>query len=230
MSGTGPFSGTHSSGSKNLKRNLVNPEAILKNKLMENKIFSKTNLSWREKNGVIYLSVTSRGMSGREWITHLLSLKYCVTGYTEGLLLSNDFKPTNNFVYEVAVLKGNLFAFQERITDKIRTEALKRGYDIPNPEVACLIREKFSDADLERMGLFWIAVMHQPINGFDGIPSLIGVYRIAGGNWLGASSGDSDYGWGHVSGFAFQKSCSLPRFEIGPRKELGPGGAQSIAG
>src|SRR3989338_4837086 len=83
------------------------------------------------------------------------------------------FSVTSDGTTEVAVLKGMLFEDNDRITKKIRAEADKRKLSKPNAELACLIREKFTDKEIEAMGLWYIVAMHEPINDSDGDPFLL---------------------------------------------------------
>jgi len=159
--------------------------------------------AWREQGGVIYFSVTSDGTTGEEWIKRLEGKGFRVGGYAEDMLRSKDFKPTNGVTTEIAVLKGILFADSERLTKNIRTEADKRKFEKPNAEVACLIREKFTDEEIEAMGLIWIVTMHEPIKDSDGFPNLLGAYRNDGGRWLRGSWAIPDGRWDRESGFAF---------------------------
>jgi len=158
---------------------------------------------WREKDGVIYLSVTSYGTTGPQWISRLESKDFRVSDYAKQLLRSDDFKPTNGVTTEVAVLKGELFNDNDRITKKIRAEANKRKLEKPNAEVACLIREKFTDEELEAMGLWYIVAMHEPIEDSGGSPYLLCAYRSGGGRWLDAYYDWSGRRWDRDSGFAF---------------------------
>jgi hypothetical protein len=161
---------------------------------------------WHEKDGIIYFSVTSDGTTGEEWITRLESKGFRVSNYAKSILLSKEFKPTSGVTTEIAVLKGLLFEDGNRITRKIRSFAIRRKLKTPNTEVACLIREAFSDKELEAMGLIWIAVMHKPIKDSDGDPGLLGVSRYGDGSWLLTSYGNPDGGWNGDDGFAFALS------------------------
>ncbi|MBI4993432.1 hypothetical protein HZC33_00525 [Candidatus Wolfebacteria bacterium] len=162
--------------------------------------------SWREKDGVIYFSVTSDGTTGEDWIKRLEGNGFRVRDYAKQVLRSPDFKPTNGETTEVAVLKGMLFEDNDRITKKIRAEADKRKLSKPNAELACLIRLKFTDKEIEAMGLWWIVAMHEPINDSDGDPRLLGASRYGDGRWLGACSGRPGLGWRRGVGFAFAVS------------------------
>jgi hypothetical protein len=158
---------------------------------------------WIEKDSVIRFSVTSDGTTGEEWIARLESKGFRVGDYAKSVLRSKDFKPTNGIIYEIAVLKGELFSDSDRITKTIRKEAKNRKLSTPNAEVACLIREKFSDKELEAMGLYWIVAMHEPIKDSDGDPELLDASRSGNGSWLSTSYGLPDLEWFRGNGFAF---------------------------
>ena len=159
--------------------------------------------SWREADGVIYFSVISDGTTGEGWITRIEKNSSRVSDYAKSLLLSKDFQPTTGITTEIAVLKGLLFQDSERTTQNIRTEADKRRLSKPNAEVACLIREKFSDKELEAMGLYWIVVMHEPIKDSDGAPSLLRSVRDGDGQWLYAYDDGPGNWFNRELGFAF---------------------------
>lgn len=167
---------------------------------------SEPEHSWREQDGVIYFSVTSDGATGEDWIKRLEGNGFRIGDYAKQVLRSPDFKPTNGVTTEVAVLKGMLFEDNDRITKKIRAEADKRKLSKPNAELACLIREKFTDKEIEAMGLWWIVAMHEPINDSGGGPGLLGAGRGDGGRWLLAYYDGPGDGWRRDRGFAFAVS------------------------
>ncbi len=162
--------------------------------------------SWREQDGVIYFSVTSDGTTGEDWITRLESKGRRIGNLANQVLHSPDFKPTSGVTTEVAVLKGMLFSDDDRITKKIRAKADKCKLTKPNAEVACLICEKFTDEELEAMGLSWIVVMHEPIEDSDGVPILLVADRHDDGRWLSACYAYPGGRWGRGFGFAFAVS------------------------
>jgi len=161
---------------------------------------------WGEENGVIFFSVTSDGTTGEEWVKRLESKGFHIGSYAKSVLRSADFKPTSGVTTEVAVVKGVLFKDDDRITKIIRAEADKRKLEKPNAEVACLIREKFSDEEIKAMGLGWMVIMHDPINNSAGDPDLLGAGRDGDGRWLDAYFGEPGYRWGRGHGFAFAVS------------------------
>ena len=161
---------------------------------------------YREENGVIYFKVTSDGTTGQEWIERLEKQGFKLSKYAKDLLLSKEFKSTTGIEYTIAVLKGNLFTDSNRITKKIRSEAAKRKLSTPNPEIACLIRELFSDEEIKAMGLAWIVIFHKPIKDSDGDLSLLGTDRGDDDSWLDTDYDNSDFSWIDNYGFAFEVS------------------------
>lgn len=172
---------------------------------------SEPTRNWREQDGVIYLSVTSDGTTGPEWIKRLEKKGFRLSDYAKSMLRSPDFNPTKGVTTEIAILKGMLFEDNDHITHKIRTFAAERKLSAPNAEVACLIRENFLDEDIEAMGLIWNVTMHEPIKDSDGGLRLLGAHRSGDGRWLSAFYGKPDHGWGCEGGFAFVVS------QVGPQ-------------
>lgn len=166
----------------------------------------KSEQQWREEDGVIYFSVTSDGTTGEDWIKRLSRNSFWIGDFAKQVLRSPDFRPTSGVTTEVAVLKGMLFEDNDRITKKICVEADKRKLSKPNVELVCLIREKFTDEEIEAMGLWRIVVMHEPINDSRGSLALLCADRYNLGRWLDAYYGMPGSEWGRDSGFAFAVS------------------------
>lgn len=167
---------------------------------------SERDHNWREENGVIYFKVTSDGTTGEQWIARLANKGYRVGDYAKSLLRSPKFKPTSGVTTEIAVLKGSIFTDEKRITKNIRAEAAKRKLSTPSAEVACLIREMFTDEEIKAMGLSWIVTMHNPIKDSDGDSTLLGTGRNGGDGWLSTYCGSSGGRWDVGYGFAFAVS------------------------
>ena len=186
---------------------LAGPEGT--NWLMEFKKFLRkescwTKPTWMEKDGVIHLSVTSYGTTGSQWITRLEKKDFRLSKWAKDVLNSPNFKSTTGITYNCVVLKGEFFSDEDRITSKIRAEADKRKFAKPNAEVACLIRENFSDEDIEAMGLIWLVTMHEPINDSGGAQNLLCAHRYGVvGRRLSAFYGYPSGRWRRVDGFVF---------------------------
>lgn len=163
---------------------------------------------WREQNGIIYFWVKSNGMTGEQWITYLEAKGVNLSVYAKVVLRSSKFKPTNGTTTRIAVLRGMLFSQKSRIPKKIRSFADGLNFTEPNAEVACLIRDMFSDQELEDMDLLRVVVFHKPINDSVG-PGLLGACRSVDGPWLGTSYNLPRYWWDRRNGFAFVESNQL---------------------
>jgi hypothetical protein len=165
---------------------------------------SETTRCWREVDGVIYLTVTlDKPTAGDKWISRTETKGNRVGDYAKSVLRSKKFKPSVAGTYEIVILKGSLFEDNDRITQNIRAKADEMKLVKPNADIACLIREQFTDKEIESMGLWWIVAMHEPIEDSDGYPSLLAAVRNGGGRWLGACSGYPGDRWRRESGFAF---------------------------
>ena len=174
-------------------------------------VISKMVRIWREENGVVYFNepFVSDGTTGQAWVDRLIKKGRRVSDNAKKRLLLPDFKPTNGVITKIAVLKGELFSDEDRITKNIRTKAHagsftngKKLFD-PNPEIACMIRERCSDEEIEAMGLWGIIGMHKPIKDSDGGLDLLGAFRGGDGSWLYTYYGKPDYRWNRDHGFAF---------------------------
>ncbi len=171
---------------------------------------SNTALSqgWREHEGVVYFSVTSDGTTGTEWIARLEKKGLLVGDYAKQVLLSSDFKPTTGLTIEVGVLKGILFKKRQCLIENISKVAFDRNFKIPHAEIACLIREKFTDDDMQAMGFVWIVTMHEPIKDSVDDWSLLISGRLNEGDWLSTCFEDINQNIPFDGGFAFVVSCT----------------------
>jgi len=165
--------------------------------------FTKPVSPWIEKDGLILFEVTSDGKTGEEWINHFDAKGIKIGDYAKGIIRSSAFKPTNGVVYKVAVMKGELFSDDDRISDKIRKEADKRKLKTPPVELVCLIRDKFSDEEIKKMGFLWIIVFHKPIKDSGGDPILLGAFANDSKPWLNAYHDSPGFRWDRKDGFAF---------------------------
>jgi len=154
---------------------------------------------------VITFSVTSDGTTGKEWIARLEANGFHISDSAKNILRSESFKPTSG-TYEVVILKEEFFSDDRMTTIKIREEAKNRKLSTPNPEIACLIREKFSDDELNDIGIFCVITMHEPIKDSWGDYRLLDAYYGDDCSWLSANY--SDNVWDCSDGFAFVSQVS----------------------
>jgi len=111
---------------------------------------------WFRHDNIISFFVKSDGTTGQEWIRKLEDKGYPLTDNCKEFLLSEKFKPTNDFVYQIAVLSGGPKNFDDLYYGNFSSQATFKGLDIPSLEVSCLIRDKFSHAEMREMGLVFM--------------------------------------------------------------------------
>ena len=157
---------------------------------------------WCEKDGVIYFSVTSNGKSGEEWIVHFKQKGCPLSKGAKRVLCSPDFKSTNSVTTKVAVLKGELFSNDDRITRKIRANAVERKLVTPSIELGCLVRDMFTDDEIRAMGINWLVTFHEPVV-FDGPPHVLAASAFLGDERLDTSWADPDDRLDRDRGFVF---------------------------
>jgi hypothetical protein len=155
---------------------------------------------WREENGVRYFSVTSNGRSGQDWIDYLQELCRPAGSHAGKTLLSPDFFDSSwadRITTELAVVLGFRFTHEERVTSSLIAFGVDQGWHRPAPDVACLIRDKFTDKQLAAMGvgkaLNVLCKPLVPIPGED--PVILSVNRTSTGGMLGAPCGKDDGTW-----------------------------------
>lgn len=130
-----------------------------------------------EINGMTYVKVVSHGWWGKKWIDYFESKDIHLSEYAKGVLRSPNFKYTENTIYTLAICRGMSFTDKGHITRKIRTDAEKRGWLTPYPEIVCLLRCLFSDAELTKLGLWWISNMREQIRDSGSHLVVINLYK-----------------------------------------------------
>lgn len=140
---------------------------------------------WRVSEGIVYFSLTSNGMKGRNWM-HRLSKKGIRTyDAAEFILNSPKFIPTRGVTYEIAILRGSMNPSKHGDYKGLQTQAELRGFKKGRPEIACLIWDKFIGEEIKAMGLSRITIM-QDLPAKDDLGRL----RLITLDWSPASGGE----------------------------------------
>ena len=159
---------------------------------------------WREEKGVIeFTLLPTEGTTGPQWEKWYDDNSYNLSSDARKVLNSEEFKPTSGVINHVAVLKGELFPDDKRLTRLIRAEAKDRKLPELNAEACCLIRKMFPDEELEAMGLWGIVVFHKGIEISPGDPRLLTSDHSYNGRRLSAYYGRPGDDWDRGFGFAF---------------------------
>jgi hypothetical protein len=157
---------------------------------------------WRDMGDHLILTVVvDRVSTGEEWICRTDTKGNRSDPYAKKVLRSKKFQTTPVGTYEVAVLKGTSFT-SDPTTKQVCAWGKEKKFSDPNSDIACFIREQYTDDELNEMGLWWIAVMHKPIVSVD-FSRLLTVHRDGGGRLLRACDGYPDDRWSRRGGFAF---------------------------
>lgn len=167
---------------------------------------SHTGVEWTEENSVITFTLPATdGTTGEGWATRIEQKGIRMSNMGKYRILRNqDFKPTIGIAYTVVVIKAKRFLesyfynheYGNVALWKVKS-AIEHGWRVAKLpiEVACLMRENFTDDDLKAMSLQEIVCMHTAIiydrnNKF--------LFRLGkkhdGGQWLDERHDMGDYG------------------------------------
>lgn len=150
------------------------------------------------------LPVKTLGLTGPQWIMRLEKDGYRVSSYAKDVLNSPDYKPMKKGVQvELAFVSVKDMGKEWATTAEIQAYAASKGYEMPTPEIALLVREAMSDADMEALGVWYVAVLHAPIKDADGDPRVLNADRGGGGRWVSACWGGPGRRWAARGAFAF---------------------------
>ena len=164
------------------------------------------------ENGRFYFEVTGSGLHSEKWPERLKGGGHELTKWAKDVLSKPDYNKNHLLkagkVYKLGLVFGTEFANDpERSTANVQAFARRElGEQATGPELkgelALLIREKFTNAELEVLGLLYIAVLHSPIVDSDGDPRVLYAGRNDG-SYVFAYYVFPESQWGGNGAFAF---------------------------
>lgn len=160
------------------------------------------------------LTVKTTGLTGKQWFARMEKGKYNVSSYAKDILLSKEFDAARlkkGIEQEIAFVSAKDLGKEYATTQEIKDYAKSKGYGMPTPELALLIRESIPDEDIKALGGWYIAVLHEPIKDAGGDPGVLGAGRDGDGRRLYAFWGNPGDQWGAGGSFAFPVSASGPQ-------------------
>lgn len=169
---------------------------------------------WKtDKYGHILITVTGLGLTAEEWKTRLEGSGYRFGDWARNILGRLDYDEKHRVEagkqYTVALVLGKeIKKDNERSTanlKKLGERYYGRSADLKG-ELALLIREAISDEQMERFGVWYIAVLHEPITDSGGDPLVLYTYRRDRGRWVHAYWDKPGYTWRDGGAFAFPVS------------------------
>ncbi|MBL7022371.1 hypothetical protein ISR92_03585 [Patescibacteria group bacterium] len=118
---------------------------------------------WKLQKGIVTFSVTSNGLTGKEWIERLKDKGIDIPKGTEYHLLSNEFVPTRGETTKIVILSNLFFMQDDDDADREAVISLAKFHGLRtfHPEVACLFWDMFTVWDLIDMGFKDIDFMHE---------------------------------------------------------------------
>lgn len=117
-------------------------------------------------NNIIMLpALSSDGTTGLQFIEKMKNAKLTIGGYAQRILQSDDFAKTitQETKYLPGIIKGEMFADNERTNTNIRKYAIEQGAIKPTAELSLMLRLKYSNKALKKLGLKYLIPMHKPI-------------------------------------------------------------------
>jgi hypothetical protein len=165
-----------------------------------------------EKADRITFTVTGTGLTANEWVKRLEAKNHKLSDWARNILSKPDYDKKHRLEagkeYKFVLLFGaEIRNDSDRTTAKIKKRAVsefgKEAVTNLKGELVLLIREKFTNAELEEMGLWYIVVLHEPIVDSDGDPGVLYSRRCKDESWVGASYGNPGRQWRAGGAFAF---------------------------
>lgn len=152
------------------------------------------------------MKLTTLGLSGKDWITRLEKGKYNIGSYAKELILSREFKaarPKKGKELNIEFVKVADLGKSYATTAELKKYAQEKGWAVPTPEVALLIREAMSNKDIEELGVWYVAALHEPIVDLNGYPLVLYAIRDVDGRWVSADWDRPRHEWSTDGAFAF---------------------------
>ncbi len=165
----------------------------------------------------ITFTVIGAGLTGAEWITRLETRGHKLYDWARDIITKPDYDENHRLEvgkeYKVTLVFGKEIRKDfERTTANLKAKAVQEFGEQSvaglKGELALLIREKFTNAELETMGIYYIAVLHEPIIDSGGGASVLDSNRNGGGSYVGAGYDSPGRQWRGSGAFAFLASTS----------------------
>jgi len=171
----------------------------------------------RNEQGHVVLTFTGLNLTGAAEIERLEAASYRVSNYAKPCMLSSKEDGYDKHhrleagrVYKVALMPGREIEREsDRTTTNLRDRGMKHyGYGKPLAGFIPRVREALSDKQMEELGIWYAAALHDPIIDSDGSPRVLLAVRGGGGRLVSAGWVRPGSRW-YVSGaFVFPVSAS----------------------
>ncbi len=163
----------------------------------------------KNEHGHYIIEVTGRNLTGEAEIDLLTAAGFRIGDYAKSMLTSTNpdsydanHRLEEGKIYQVALVPGREVK-ENRTTANSLAYGQSFGYGKPLAGIMPRIRESVTDKQMEQMGIWYIAGLHDPIKDSGGSPGVLGSRRGDGGQWLDSYWGDPDFKWNDDGAFAF---------------------------
>lgn len=141
----------------------------------------RQNRKWEEVDGNFHFSLKSDGTRGDDWSKRLARKGFQPSSKNHGTLLSNNYieespslhleklVPTDGVVTDIVVVNSEMFVKSINGLQSVCERSSKAKIKPSNFELLCLARDKFTDAELDEMNLWWLAVMFNDPDDLTGV-------------------------------------------------------------
>ncbi len=171
----------------------------------------------RNEHGHVVVTITGLDLTGAQEIERLEAAGYRLSDYAKSCLISkkadsydNNHRLSELSSHKVALMPGKeITRDSDRTTSNLRRRGMEKyGYGKPLGGLIPRIRESLSDKQMEEMGFWYIAGLHDPIKDSGSNPFVLSSDRSDGGRWLYARWVEPGSRWGDRGAFAFPVSAS----------------------
>lgn len=171
----------------------------------------------RNEHGHVVLTFTGLDLTGAGEIEHLESANYRVGGIAKSCFLSTkedsydkNHRLVAGRIYKVALMPGKEIEHeQDRTTANLRKRGTKHyGYGKPLAGLIPRVREVLSDKQMEELGIWYAAALHDSITDSGGDSLVLFTHRLGVGQWVGAGWDGPGLRWYDYGAFVFPVSAS----------------------
>ncbi len=170
----------------------------------------------RNEHSHAIITITGLDLAGADEIKRLEDAGYRVSDYAKSCFKgteADDYDKNHRLVagqvHKIALVPGKeIVRDSSRTTATLRKLGEKYGYGKPLAGHIPRIRESVSDKQMEEMGFWYIASLHEPIKDSDDYPRVLNALRLDDGRWINAHW-DNPYNlWFDFGAFAFPVSVN----------------------
>jgi hypothetical protein len=141
--------------------------------------------SWHEQDGIIYLNLPPIDDTiDSNLFEYLEKEGVKMGGFGKRILNQADTHCKEGALSKLAILKGEYFTDSNRTTKNISIQGEFLGMKKPNLRDACRVRKYFTEEDIQKMGIDWIIIMHEPFKYEEEYPILLGTGQRDKVPWL----------------------------------------------